>query len=666
MKKTHRIVWLLVISALVLAACAPAPTPTPAPTTAPAQQPTAAPAQPTLVPTKVPPTTAAPSGDLQKLGSQTWKWISSTDNSGKLVTVPNPDNYTLTFSTSDNTVQIKADCNTAQGTFTTDGSRMTITVGPMTMAACPPGSLSDQFITGLSGVAGYLFSGEQLILEWKVDAGQMLFSGATSEATPGTDPAWDRIQANKKIIVGTAADYPPFEYYKPDLKLDGFDIALMKKIGEKLGLKVEFNDFAFEGLGSVLQLGQADVAAAAVSFTPERLTYIDFSNLYYVSTDAAMAPADSTLTVKSAADLADKKVGVQKGTVYEAWANENIAFTSGSGGGVITYQNADEMSKALKDKQIDVVLLGKQPALSFQSGGGVKIVGESFAKQQYALTLPKNSPTLKAKINQALNSLVQDGTLLMLSKLYLNDEVAAIQPLPSIPPEQPATPAACVDGMAFVQDLSYDDQNLTAPPAVQPGQAFVKSWRIKNVGTCVWTPAYKLAFTYGNSEQSAMGGVPTPLTKNVNPGETYDISINLVAPKDPGTYTAVWNMHNAADVAFGESLWVAVTVPGTPTVTVKPATTLDFDVKLIGCKDNPSKEKPGGVILTLRFQPTGGTTPYRYFDMDEGKEVPQTYEREGSSGSATIVAFGVLSADGQGKEKKIQFPPSSFGPAGCQ
>jgi hypothetical protein len=120
------------------------------------------------------------------------------------------------------------------------------------------------------------------------------------------------------------------------------------------------------------------------------------------------------------------------------------------------------------------------------------------------------------------------------------------------------------------------------------------------------------------------------------------------------------------DVPFGESLWVAITVPGTPAVTVKPATTLDFDVKLIGCQNNPSPEKPGGVILTLQFQPTGGTKPYRFFDMDEGQEVSQTYEREGSSGSATIVAFGVVSADGQGKEKKIQFSPSAFGAAGCQ
>lgn len=71
-------------------------------------------------------------------------------------------------------------------------------------------------------------------------------------------------------------------------------------------------------------------------------------------------------------------------------------------------------------------------------------------------------------------------------------------------------------------------------------------------------------------------------------------------------------------------------------------------------------------MLTLQFQPTGGTEPYRSFDMDEGIEVTQTFERPGSCGSATVVAFGVLSADGQGRQRRVHFAPSSFREAGCQ
>jgi hypothetical protein len=107
MKKHHRIVWLLVVGAFVLAACG-----SPTPPAAPAQQPTAAPEQPALVPTKAPPANTAPSGDLEKLGSQPWKWVNSTDNNGKITTVQNPQNYTLTFSTADGTVRSKRTATT--------------------------------------------------------------------------------------------------------------------------------------------------------------------------------------------------------------------------------------------------------------------------------------------------------------------------------------------------------------------------------------------------------------------------------------------------------------------------------------------------------------------------------------------------------------------------
>jgi len=485
-------------------------------------------------------------------------------------------------------------------------------------------------------------------------------------SAPAGDATWNKIQQAGKIVVGTAADYAPFEYYTPEVKLDGFDIALMKALGQKLGVAVEFNDFAFEGLGGALQLGQVDAAIAAASVTPQRLAAVDFSNVYYVSSDAMLAPADAAFTISSLADAANKRIGVQAGTVYEAMVNNTVAFDAESGGSAISYQNADAMITALKAKEIDVALLGKEPAKTAAADGKLKIVASDFSQQLYAIALPKGATTLRTNINQALTALQNDGTLSRLSQQYLKDAEAVAQPLPDMTPEPPAQAPACVDGMAFVQDLSYDDHNLTQLPTVQPGTAFTKSWRVQNSGTCTWGTNYVLAFNYGNNLMAQMGGQPVAVTREVKPGETYDFSVNLVAPKESGQYTAVWNLRNAQNVPFGESLWVAVTVPGLPTIEFKPATTLDFDVKLIGCRNNPTPDRPGGVILTLQFQPTGGTEPYRFFDMDEGIEVMQTFERAGSFGSATVVAFGVLSADGQGRQKRIHFAPSRFGPAGCQ
>jgi ABC-type amino acid transport substrate-binding protein len=54
-----------------------------------------------------------------------------------------------------------------------------------------------------------------------------------TSAPASGDAAWSRNQQAGKIVVGRAADYPPFEYCTPDVKLDGFDIDLMQAIGQK-------------------------------------------------------------------------------------------------------------------------------------------------------------------------------------------------------------------------------------------------------------------------------------------------------------------------------------------------------------------------------------------------------------------------------------------------
>ena len=102
----------------------------------------------------------------------------------------------------------------------------------------------------------------------------VLFGAATANAAPPQqdepDPAgdWARIQTAGKLVIGTAADYPPFEFYSSDYTLDGFDIALAKALGDELGVEVEFNDYAFDGLLDQVQLGHVDAALAAISVTP--------------------------------------------------------------------------------------------------------------------------------------------------------------------------------------------------------------------------------------------------------------------------------------------------------------------------------------------------------------------------------------------------------------
>jgi polar amino acid transport system substrate-binding protein len=104
---------------------------------------------------------------------------------------------------------------------------------------------------------------------------------------------WSRIKAAGKVVVGTSADYPPFAYYGENFQIDGFDAALIREVGKKLGVEVELRDFAFDGLPAALQVGQVDAAIAAISITPERQETVDFTNVYYAGEDAILARAGS-------------------------------------------------------------------------------------------------------------------------------------------------------------------------------------------------------------------------------------------------------------------------------------------------------------------------------------------------------------------------------------
>ncbi len=124
--------------------------------------------------------------------------------------------------------------------------------------------------------------------------------GTGGDALMPEDP-WARIQETGKMVVGTSADYPPFESYGEDFEIVGFDPALIKAIAVNMGVEVELRDFAFDGLGAALQVGQIDAAIAAISVTEEREQQVDFSHIYYVSQDAVLAAEWRELSARSPA-----------------------------------------------------------------------------------------------------------------------------------------------------------------------------------------------------------------------------------------------------------------------------------------------------------------------------------------------------------------------------
>lgn len=101
-----------------------------------------------------------------------------------------------------------------------------------------------------------------------------------------------------------------------------------------------------------------------------------------------------------------------------------------------------------------------------------------------------------------------------------------------IPPT--ATPVPC-NLAQFIKDVTIPDNT-----ELQPGQDFTKTWQLKNIGTCAWTTAYDLVFLSGD----AMGGSSVDLPERVDPGQTVNLSVDLVAPTSTGTYKGNWMLRD--------------------------------------------------------------------------------------------------------------------------
>ena len=383
------------------------------------------------------------------------------------------------------------------------------------------------------------------------------------------DDSWEKVQAAGVLRVATSADYPPFSYTNQDFVIDGFDPALIRGIGDKLGVRVQITDYAFEGLPDALQAGQADVAIAAISMTPERGTLVDFSNVYYVGKDGVLARTDSGIErIDQIPQFGGKRVGVQRSSIYQAWAQKYLVdYQVIPQDMLFAYTEPEHAVNDLKLGRLDAVIMDLQPAVRTLSDPDLKLVGEGLNQQLLAIALPKGAEVLRAQIDGALLALQNEGRVTQLAQTYLG-----LRPEDLIPPPTPEpTEAPCVDAMGFVEDLNYDDQDLTDFPVLDPGKAFQKGWRIKNTGTCEWSNAYFIKYVHGSDPAAQMGGQPTIVKNAVGPGKTYDMFVDQFAPKVAGKYVGYWQMHDANGVPFGQTIWVAIevrnTAPGEPTPT---------------------------------------------------------------------------------------------------
>jgi polar amino acid transport system substrate-binding protein len=232
-----------------------------------------------------------------------------------------------------------------------------------------------------------------IILVLAMVIGTVALSGCTQEA-------------KNKIIVGTSADFPPFEYKDENGTIVGFDVDMIKTILTNQGYEVEVRDILWETLIPALENGQINVIVAGMSITDERKGVVDFSNPYFDADLSVLIKKGSGIVVNNVSNLANLTVGVQTGTTGDTWVFDNLVNVSLTPESKYKrYETYDLAVLDLKNGNVQILVLDKPVAQVFAADNTLEVAYTIVSDDNYGIAIQKGNTELLQKINQGLADL---------------------------------------------------------------------------------------------------------------------------------------------------------------------------------------------------------------------------------------------------------------------
>ncbi|WP_055666239.1 ABC transporter substrate-binding protein [Desnuesiella massiliensis] len=232
-------------------------------------------------------------------------------------------------------------------------------------------------------------------------------SEATGAKSDSTTPIVDKIKKSGKLVLGTSPDYPPYEFINGKNEIVGFDIEIAKELAKDLGVKLEIKDMKFDGLLAALQSGNVDIVLAGMTPTDERKQNVDFSKIYYTSLQGIVVRTEDKDKYNSLDALAGKKIGVQKGSIQEGLAKEQIKNADIKALGKVT-----DIMLELKNKKVDAIVVEKPVAEAYVSKNpDLSIPAVTVTQSEEngsAVAVKKGSSDLIEALNKSLDRIIKD------------------------------------------------------------------------------------------------------------------------------------------------------------------------------------------------------------------------------------------------------------------
>ncbi|MDJ1463531.1 ABC transporter substrate-binding protein [Nitratireductor sp. GZWM139] len=230
----------------------------------------------------------------------------------------------------------------------------------------------------------------------------------------------EAIKEAGEMKIAMSGQYPPFNFVNDQNQVVGFDASIGMEIAKRLGVEGEIVTTAWDGIIAGLLASKYDTIVGSMTITPEREKVVDFVGPYYHAGRAVFVMEDSE--VQALDDLKDKTLGVTLGETHEKWAREK------GGWDIRTYKGLPELLLELKSGRIDAIVVDNIPVRVAVKETGDKvrmldtpdIEGGAVA---IGIAIRKNSPELKAAMQEALDAMMEDGTYEKISMEWVGSDI---------------------------------------------------------------------------------------------------------------------------------------------------------------------------------------------------------------------------------------------------
>ncbi|MDR0556268.1 MAG: ABC transporter substrate-binding protein [Treponema sp.] len=231
------------------------------------------------------------------------------------------------------------------------------------------------------------------------------------------------------LTIGMEIGYPPMEYFDTDGKTPiGFDVSMARAVAAKLGLQVEFVDTAWDGIFAGVDTGKYDCIMSAVTVTPERQAAYNFTKPYIGNAQALVLRKDTDITAARPEELGGLRVAYQAETTTDIYMEKLV-----QGGLAFEPYEYDKVLNCFDDlrlDRVDAIVCDSLVAFDYiaPADSPFKLVWQGDADEVFAICLKKGNNQLTNEIDQALDALFADGTILKISQdVFKMDMVSSVR-----------------------------------------------------------------------------------------------------------------------------------------------------------------------------------------------------------------------------------------------